>query len=153
VSVAVESAFKMPRQWINSPDSFCYVCGEYTFKSDRQSVTPLVKKAFELYFGCTLTDQDKKWASHVCCTNCASRLRGCLKNKRKVSLPFAVPMVWRETTSNANDCYFCTTQIEGLKGKDRKKTEYPNITSAIRPVSHSDELAVPCSSTNLVIRR
>jgi hypothetical protein len=35
------------------------------------------------------------------------------------------------------------TQIEGLKGKDRKKNEYPNIPSAIRPVSDSDELPVP----------
>jgi hypothetical protein len=34
------------------------------------------------------------------------------------------------------------TQIEGLKGKERKKIEYPNIPSAIRPVSHSDELPV-----------
>jgi hypothetical protein len=72
VSIAVESAFKMPRQCINSPYRFRYVCGEYAVISHRQSVTPLVKKA---YFGCKLTDQDKKWA-HICCTNCASRLRG-----------------------------------------------------------------------------
>jgi hypothetical protein len=143
VSIAVESAFKMPRQRINSPDSFCYVCGEYTIKSHRQSVTPLVKKGYELYFGCKLTDQDKKWASHICCTNCASRLRGRLKNERKVSLPFAGPIVWRESTNDVNDCYFCMIQIEGMKGKDRKKIEYPNIPSAIIPVSHSDDLPVP----------
>jgi hypothetical protein len=34
VSTAVESAFRMPRQCINSPDSFCYVCGEYTNLTD-----------------------------------------------------------------------------------------------------------------------
>jgi hypothetical protein len=28
MSIAVESAFKMPRQCINSPDSCFYVCGE-----------------------------------------------------------------------------------------------------------------------------
>jgi hypothetical protein len=64
-----------------------------------------------------------------------------LKNKRKVSLPFAVPMVWRESTNHVNDCYFCIAQTEGLKGKD-KKIKYPNILSAVRPVSHSDELPV-----------
>jgi hypothetical protein len=72
----------MSRQCVNLPDSFCYVCGEYTIKSHRQSVTPLVKKAYELYFGCKLTDQGKKCAPNICCTNCASRLRGWLKNKR-----------------------------------------------------------------------
>jgi hypothetical protein len=35
------------------------------------------------------------------------------------------------------------TQIEGLKGKDRKTIEYANIPSAIRPVSHSYDLPVP----------
>jgi hypothetical protein len=34
VSNAVESAFKMPRQCINSPDSICYVCREYTNLTD-----------------------------------------------------------------------------------------------------------------------
>jgi hypothetical protein len=121
VPIAVESAFKIPRQCINSPDSFCYVCGEYIIKSHRQSVMPLVKKTYELYFGCKLTDRDKKWAPHICCTNCASRLRVWLKNKRKVSLPFAVSMVWRDSANHVNDCYFCMTQIEGLKGIDRKK--------------------------------
>jgi hypothetical protein len=120
VSFAVESAFKIPRQCINSPDSFCYVCGEYRIKFHRQSVTPLVKKAYKLYFGCKLTHQDIKWVPHICCTNCPSHLRGWLKNKLKVSLQFAVTMVWRESTNHVNDCYFCMPQIEGLKGKDRK---------------------------------
>jgi hypothetical protein len=111
----------MPRKCNNSPDSFCHVCDEYTIKSPRQSVTTLVKKEYELYFGCKLIDQDKKWAPHICYINCALRLRGWLKNKRKVSLPFAVPMVWRDLTNHVNDCYFRMTQIEVLKGKNRKK--------------------------------
>jgi hypothetical protein len=69
------------------------VCGDYTIKLNRKTITPLIEKAYELYFGCKTGDQDKPWAPHIVCANCAVYLRGWLKGS---SMPFAVPVVWRE---------------------------------------------------------
>ena len=45
----------------------CFVCGELTYKSQRQNFTPLVKKYYELYFGCKVDELDKSWAPHISC--------------------------------------------------------------------------------------
>jgi len=34
----------MPRKYLIHSDTFCYVCGELTFKSQRRNCTPLIKK-------------------------------------------------------------------------------------------------------------
>ena len=54
-------------------------------------------------------------------------------------------MIWREPTGHVNDCYFCLTPSmkKGFNKKKKSVIEYPNIPSAIRPVSHSDELPIP----------
>jgi len=91
----------MPRTCVNSPDNFCYVCGEVTFSSQKRTITAIVKKGCPLYFGCKIGDQDKSWAPHVCCNTCATNLRQWLNRKRK-SMPFAVPMIWREPTDHTS---------------------------------------------------
>lgn len=58
-------------------------------------------------------------------------------------MPIAVPMIWREPTSHAEDCYFCLTKITGFSKKTRFKIEYPNVPSAIRPVPHGLKLPIP----------
>jgi len=40
-------------------------CGEVMLASQRRSIKPLIKKAYHLYFGCKLGDQDKNWAPHI----------------------------------------------------------------------------------------
>ena len=52
----------------------CEQCGpillcvwESDVESQRRYVTPLIKKAYHLYFGCKLGDQAKKWALHIVC--------------------------------------------------------------------------------------
>ena len=47
-----------------SPILLC-VCGEVTLASKTRSIKPLIKKAYHLYFGCKLGDQDKKCAPHI----------------------------------------------------------------------------------------
>jgi hypothetical protein len=42
----------MPRKCVNDVDNFCYVYGDYAIKLNRETATPLIKKAYELYFGC-----------------------------------------------------------------------------------------------------
>jgi len=65
------------------------------------------EKAYECYFGCKVRHEDKKWAPHVCCTSCARILCEWVNNKGH-SLPFVLPMTWREPTDHLTDCYFCT---------------------------------------------
>lgn len=130
----------MPPTCVNSADNFCYVCGEVTFASQKRSITTMVKKAYHLYFGCKIGDQDKRWAPHICCNTCATNLRQWLNRKRK-SMPFAVPMIWREPTDHTSNCYFCMVPPVG-KGVSKKKkwtVLYPNIPSAIRPVPHEKD--------------
>ena len=132
----------MSRQCRNSRDTFCYICGEYTLKPQRRTMTALVKKAYELYFGCKIGDQDKAWAPHISCARCAVDLRAWLRGTRK-AMPFAVPMIWREQKDHVTDCYFCLTNVSGFSGKNKKSIEYPNLPSAMRPVPHDDSLLIP----------
>jgi len=50
----------MPRKCVNHPDNF-YVRGDLTFKDLRRSLTPLVKKCYELYFGCKVGVKMRTW--------------------------------------------------------------------------------------------
>jgi len=91
----------MPRKCLNHPDTFCYVCGEMTFQSQRQNFTLLIQKCYELYFGCKVGDQDESWAPHICCVTCVRLLTLCTNGSRQ--MPFAIPMVWREPKDHSSD--------------------------------------------------
>ena len=140
----------MSRKCVNGTDSFCYICGDLTSKTKKVRITALVKKAYELYFGCKIGDQDKSWAPHVCCKICAVSLRGWVKGSRP-SMPFAVPMVWREQKDHYTDCYFCLTKISGVSFKHRKSIQYPNLPSAMRPVPHDANLPIPKPPAELTV--
>ncbi|KAI6661497.1 hypothetical protein LOD99_13370 [Oopsacas minuta] len=62
--------------------------------------------------------------------------------KRNI-IPFAVPMIWRESMCLLSDCYFCMTKIDGITKKNKSTIAYPDVPSAIRPVPHSEDLSVP----------
>ena len=96
----------MPWYCVNSPDNFCYICGEVTFSTQRHPLTPMVKKDYECHFGCKVGDQDKNCAPHVCCISCATILCEWLNNTGH-SMPFPFPMIWREPNNHLTDCYFC----------------------------------------------
>lgn len=130
------------RKCTNHPNNFCFVCGQFTPKSQRKKITSITKTAYSLYFGCALGDQDKDFAPHVCCISCKTGLNQWLHGRRK-SLPFAVPMVWREQSNHLNDCYFCNTKITGVSRKNKASVKYPSVPSAIRPVPHSEDIPVP----------
>ena len=74
-------------------------------------------------------------------------LRAWLNGVRK-SMPFAIPMIWREPKNHSTYYYFCTTIIIGFTSKLKKSIIYPNLNSAIRPIPHSDELLIPKHPTN-----
>jgi len=105
-------------------------------------MTAHIKKAYELYFGCKIGDQDNAFAPHIYCTSCATSLRAWFKNVGP-SMPFAISMVWREQKDNVTDCYFCMTNVSGYSSKNRMLIEYPNLQSEMRPVPHDMSLPVP----------
>jgi len=45
-------------------------------KSKRLYFTPLIKKYYELYFGCKVSDKDKSWAPNTCHVTCVRLLIG-----------------------------------------------------------------------------
>lgn len=140
----------MPRDCANHPDSFCYVCGEVTFKGQKRVFTPLIKKYYELYFGCKVGDQDKSWAPHICCVSCVSLLTAWSKGSRQMK--FGIPMIWREPRDHVSDCYFCLTNVSGITSKSKRTVSYPNLPSAMRPIQHSDELPVPVPPESIILR-
>ena len=50
------------RLCLNNPNVFCYICGEYTFQSNRKEISKFVKCTYLAYFKVMLGDQDKAWA-------------------------------------------------------------------------------------------
>ncbi len=102
----------MSRACKNHPNRFCYICGQVIFKDHESNITDFVKQSYYDYFKIKLGDQDKPFAPHVCCKTCVEGLRRWM-NGTAISLPFGVPMVWREGKDHTTDCYFCMTNLEG----------------------------------------
>ena len=139
-------------KFVNNPDNFCYICGEVTFVSRKCLFTPTIKKAYFLYFGCKVGDQDKKWATHVCCTVCSSKLNAWVNGKGHCML-FGVPFVWGMPSNHSTDCYFCMVPPvqNGMSMKKKSTLVYPNIPTAIRPGPHGNGLPVPEPPDNFVM--
>lgn len=131
-----------------SPDSFCFICGEYTVKRQQRNINDFVKKVYFAYFKLKLGDQDKPWAPHKVCRRCEEDLRLWFKGKKN-SFRFGIPMIWREQKNHTTDCYFCSVYVKGFNTKNRKNISYPNLDSAIRPVPHSSEIPIPQPPSSL----
>jgi hypothetical protein len=58
-------------------------------------------------------------------------------------------MVWREPKYHSSDSYFCLTNITGITSKYNHAVKYPNVPSAMRPVSHNEALPIPKPSENV----
>ena len=123
----------MPRKCLKHPDTWCYVWGEMTFQFQRRNFAPLIKKCFELYFGCKVGGQDKSWALYICCITCVRLLTGCVKVRIKCRSPF--PCL-EGTKSHSSDCYFCLTNITRIVSKSKPTVKYPDLPPAMRPVPH-----------------
>ena len=127
------------------PDKFWYyICGEFTVKTQKRTITPEINKIYQPYFDCPLGDQDKLW-SHVICTACSSGLRDWY-NDRKKSMPFAIPMIWREPKDHLTNCYFSKVNVIWHLTKNSHKSLYSKSNSAMRPVPHTESLPIPLPS-------
>lgn len=128
----------------NSPDSFCFVCGELCTKSQRRPISDNIQIWYAEYFGLDIANQNESWVPHFCCKSCEVNLSMWWKATRK-SLPFATPMIWKQPANHDNDCYFCMANITGFSAKTKHNIVYPICSSAAKPKMHGDELPVPIS--------
>jgi hypothetical protein len=122
------------RGCINGRDIFCYICGRYVVLKRRRNITGFVKNACFAYFGIKVGDQDKEWAPQKVCRTCIEGLRS-RKVGKKLFLPFAVPMAWRDPRNRTHDCYFCLGKVEGYS--DKNKDICSEISSSQFSSTHS----------------
>jgi hypothetical protein len=93
----------MSHRCVNNSNMFWYICSQFTFKSQKRTITPVIKKAYELYFGCNISDHDENWAPHICCSMCTVDLWACIMEN---DMPFATPMIWRNRTTISQTAAF-----------------------------------------------
>lgn len=123
------------RSCINNPDTFCYICGTYVIKKFRKPLTAFVKKAYFDYFNIKIKELTVPWLPKIVCKLCVEHLRQWASGKR-AHLKYSVPMIWSEPKNHLDDCYFCVVKLHGI---NRKKMTYPDLTSARRPIPHSND--------------
>ena len=124
------------------------MCGETTFKCQRQNVIPLIKKYYELQFGCKVGDQHKKLGPSYMLRNVCQASLAWVNGSHQ--MPFNVPTVWREPKDHSSECYlFCLTDITRITSKSKHTVKYPDLPSAMRHVPHTRELPVPKPPENL----
>jgi hypothetical protein len=120
--------------------NFCLMCEWLIFKFQGWNFTSLTKKAYKLYFGCNVGDQDKTWAPHFWCIICLRLLTSWLKGSR--SVPFIIPIKWRELKDHLTDCCFCLAGMLSSTVRSKHTVQYPNLQSAIWPVPCLEDLSV-----------
>ena len=86
-----------------SPDNFCYICGKFTVRKQKQAIKDAICAAYLAYFKCLLGDQDKPLAPHIVCTTCYRTLIKWFNGEDR-HMSFGVPMVWREQTNHHDNC-------------------------------------------------
>ena len=86
-------------------------------------------RAYEVYFGMKLGDQDKSWALHKVCKHCTETLRFSTQGKVS-SMLFGVFIVWREPKNYHDDCCFYMIDMSGWNQRQKKDWYYPDIESA-----------------------
>ena len=79
----------------NNPDMSCYIYGNVVLPNRQAKISDFVKKAFHYYFGVKVGNQDKPFASHVCCKTCIENLRDWRKGER-MNMPFMSLMLRNE---------------------------------------------------------
>ena len=52
-------------------------------------------------------------------------------------------MIWREPKDHVTDCYFFLVITNGFNGENKAVIKYPNLQSAMRPITNCNELPIP----------
>lgn len=127
---------------VNSPNFFCYICGKFATKCQRRPISDNVKTLYQFYFHRPI--ETTNFTPNICCKSCESNITMWSAGKRR-SMPFAVPMIWREPSNHPGDCYFCLINVVGFTSKTKNRIVYVDCKSVDRPVDHSEDLPIPIS--------
>lgn len=122
----------MSRKCKNSPDLFCFVCGGFNPRSSSKKFSPRLLVAYRSYLGFGAEESlSKPWSPSFLCSRCSRYLAGW-------------PAIWREQQNHVNDCYFCLTNITGIKSTSKNNRKYPDVSSMSKPAT----LRTPTTSTS-----
>ena len=92
------------RNCINYPNTFCFICGECTFKDQRIGISEFVQREYLAYFGVKLGEQDKPQAPHSVCKPVSNTYDfGIMERRRILS---SACLEWRQQKNHYDDCYF-----------------------------------------------
>ena len=53
-----------------------------------------------------------------------------------------VPIIWRESKNQHDDCYFCMVDMSGWNQQKKKDRYYSDIESARQPIPHCAEVSI-----------
>lgn len=135
----------MSRKCVISREAFFYICGEFTLKSQRKAISPLVRKVHELYFGCNVGDQVKNWHHTLVAVRVLLiREIGWMNHGQRCHFLFQ----WLSRAKRSRYwLLFLSDKCVWVLCKSKKAIQYPTLPSAMRPVQHNDCLPVPRSPT------
>lgn len=66
---------------------------------------------------------------------------GKMENRKEVA--FGIRFMLREPKGRFKDYYFCLVNTKSFNVKNKTKIKYSNLSSAMRPFSHWDEIPIP----------
>lgn len=119
------------------------------FDSTKRVLNKEINDRYFKYFGIKITNQDKRWVPHFCCSRCSVLLKEWSTGNGS-GMPFGIPAIWREPKNHSTDCYFCVVNTVGFNRKNKRSIKYPVDTNVDLPVKHSKELPIPKPSILLV---
>lgn len=123
-------------------DLFCYVCGRFTIAKNRRHISDFDEQIYRCYFHMAVI-RDAWWAPKTMCTTCRQGLHRWYSKKANM-MPYAIPMIWSKPVDHqADNCYACANDVNGLNRHNRGKFVYKNVTAAIFPIPHDENLPVP----------
>ena len=108
------------RGCVISPNCFCYICGEYTIKSQQRNISDFVRKINFAYIKLKIGDQNKPWALHKVCRRCEEDFRLRFKGKKN-AFRFGISMICHEQKNHTIDCYFGSFDVKLGSIKEKKK--------------------------------
>lgn len=116
---------------VNSPDIFCYICGQFEVKEYRKTLTESLKKIYLECFGIPIKNQNQTWVPHIACSKCSTLLNR-WKQGNVNFIGLKEPMKWREPKSH-DDCYFCQTNVFGFNHHNKCNISYAKVSSVTFP--------------------
>lgn len=89
----------------NSPNIFCYLCGNFCVSSQRNAMTENTKTYYEMYFGRIMQNSEDFWVPKIMCRTSQVNLQ-LWWNGARSQMPFAVSTIWKKPRNHRTDCYF-----------------------------------------------